>query len=565
MSNATVKEGINKGQPGAGQPPPSGGQSGEATTAQVVKTFPKMLELYQDQVSLALPAHLRQNVGRYARLALSEFRQNEKLALCDPRSIFAAVILASQMGWELGGTLGHAYLVPYGKEAQLIPGWKGLVDLAHRSGRSPIWTGAIYEGEKFEFIHGARPDLKHVPSGEDDPAKLTHAYSVGWINGMQWPIIELWPKVKLQKHRDRCNKVGQKHYSFNNWEMYCRKIPLLQVVKYLPVSVEMTNALALDVAADSGQSQGLTISSAAEGAVFPSQWVDMKPEPAQAAEPEGGGQPTGQANQAPSSPPPQTAGKVETPPKSAPPATAPPAQAAPAPPPAQTQPAAPAPAPVATPAAPPPQAPPPAAPPATETAPIQEAQPPAWTEEKPAPAAAPAPAPPPVQEVAAPAAPTGERKRSKNPVIRKVKLPEFIDRTGPEDTPTEAQIAEARVETDRLDVNLEKTISDWTGVPLNEINTETLVLLTEVLRNYKPAGIVSYGGVSGGVRSALVEKITLTTLKMMPMVESVSVQNIATRIDANNKFLPDEHHLHGAESLLNELYKWAQALKTMRQ
>ncbi len=83
--------------------------------------------------------------------------------------------------------------------------------------------------------------------------------------------------------------------------------------------------------------------------------------------------------------------------------------------------------------------------------------------------------------------------------------------------------------------------------------------------NYKPAGIVSYGGVSGGVRSALVEKITLTTLKMMPMVESVSVQNIATRIDANNKFLPDEHHLHGAESLLNELYKWAQALKTMRQ
>ena len=70
---------------------------------------------------------------------------------------------------------------------------------------------------------------------------------------------------------------------------------------------------------------------------------------------------------------------------------------------------------------------------------------------------------------------------------------------------------------------------------------------------------------SGGIRSALVEKITLTTLKMMPMVGSVGVQNIATRIDANNNFLPDEHYLHGAESLLNELYKWAQALKTMRQ
>jgi hypothetical protein len=69
------------------------------------------------------------------------------------------------------------------------------------------------------------------------------------------------------------------------------------------------------------------------------------------------------------------------------------------------------------------------------------------------------------------------------------------------------------------------------------------------------AGIVSYGGVSGGVRSALVEKITLTTLKMKPRVEAVSVQNVATRIDANNDFVAAEHQLHGAESLLHELYK----------
>jgi NAD(P)H-dependent FMN reductase len=83
--------------------------------------------------------------------------------------------------------------------------------------------------------------------------------------------------------------------------------------------------------------------------------------------------------------------------------------------------------------------------------------------------------------------------------------------------------------------------------------------------NYKPAGIVSYGGVSGGVRSALVEKITLTTLKMMPMVEAVTIQNVPAHIDANNNFVPEEHHVNSARSLLNELYKWAVALKTMRQ
>lgn len=83
--------------------------------------------------------------------------------------------------------------------------------------------------------------------------------------------------------------------------------------------------------------------------------------------------------------------------------------------------------------------------------------------------------------------------------------------------------------------------------------------------NYKPAGIVSYGGVSGGIRSALVEKLTLTTLKIMPMVEAVTVQNVFTLINENRKFTPDQHHLNSSASLLDELHKWAEALKTMRQ
>lgn len=82
--------------------------------------------------------------------------------------------------------------------------------------------------------------------------------------------------------------------------------------------------------------------------------------------------------------------------------------------------------------------------------------------------------------------------------------------------------------------------------------------------NYKPAGIVSYGGVSGGLRSALIEKLTLTTLKIMPMVEAVSIQNISTVIDGNQRFMPKDYHMNSATLLLNELLKWAQALKTMR-
>ncbi|SFK18454.1 NAD(P)H-dependent FMN reductase [Nitrosomonas aestuarii] len=82
--------------------------------------------------------------------------------------------------------------------------------------------------------------------------------------------------------------------------------------------------------------------------------------------------------------------------------------------------------------------------------------------------------------------------------------------------------------------------------------------------NYKPAGIVSYGGVSGGLRSALLEKLTLTTFKMMPMYEAVAVQNVSSLVNENKRFMPNDHHISSAASLLNELQKWARALKTMR-
>ncbi len=71
------------------------------------------------------------------------------------------------------------------------------------------------------------------------------------------PIIELWRVSKIKKHRDKYNKQGQKHYSFRDWEMYARKVPLLQVLKYMPCSIEVANAIALCDATDRGR--GATI------------------------------------------------------------------------------------------------------------------------------------------------------------------------------------------------------------------------------------------------------------------------------------------------------------------
>ena len=82
--------------------------------------------------------------------------------------------------------------------------------------------------------------------------------------------------------------------------------------------------------------------------------------------------------------------------------------------------------------------------------------------------------------------------------------------------------------------------------------------------NYKACGFVSYGGVSGGMRAVQLEKQLVTTLKMMPMVEGVPIPMVATMLDENKTFKPNDLSTTGATTMLNELARWAGALKTMR-
>lgn len=209
----------------------------------------QFLEKYKGQFAVALPKHL--NPDRMIRLALTAFNGNRQLQQCDMNSIAASIITAAQLGLEIG-VAGQGYLVAYKGKCTFVPGWQGYVDLVSRSGRATVWTGAVFEGDEFEFALGDSPFVRHRPGGEDDPKKLTHVYAIGRVNGSQWPVIEVWPISRIRKHFNKNNKVGSGHYAHNNWEMYARKIPLLQVIKYMPKSIELTNAMTAEAAYNSG-------------------------------------------------------------------------------------------------------------------------------------------------------------------------------------------------------------------------------------------------------------------------------------------------------------------------
>lgn len=247
------------------------------------KNFPAMLEAFKAEISRALPRHsaLPRNLSadRMSRIALSAFRRNPRLDECDPRSVFAAVIQASQLGLE-PDTLGRAYLVPYKVskkvghrwesrlECQFIPGWKGLVELMNRSGQGSAWTGAVFSGDTFQFALGDSPFIRHIPAGEYADEKLIYVYAVGRPRGCEWPIIEAWTMDRIRSHRDRYNNVGDKHYSYQNMEMYARKVVLLQILKYMPLSPDLVRTIELSHAAEAGN-QGLTIEGAIDGSWAP--------------------------------------------------------------------------------------------------------------------------------------------------------------------------------------------------------------------------------------------------------------------------------------------------------
>lgn len=219
-----------------------------------IVNFPSLLLKQKERVVNALPAHI--DINRMMSLAMSAYRANIDLGKCDPDTVLGAIIKCAQLGLE-PNSRGQAYLIPYYNkqtgihECQLVPGWRGLVDLVNNAGKAAVTSGAVFEGDEFDLQLGTSPALKITPRFQHDtPDKITHFWAIGEIFGAERPIIEVWSTGRVEKHRDKYNKVGKRHYSFREWEMYGRKVVVLQVLKYLPQSPELRSAIELS---DSGE------------------------------------------------------------------------------------------------------------------------------------------------------------------------------------------------------------------------------------------------------------------------------------------------------------------------
>lgn len=122
-------------------------------------TFQDLLKRMKPQIEAALPKHV--SPERVMRIALTAYSSNSKLRECDSMTILASVMVSSQLGVEVNTPLGQAYIIPYYNsktkktEAQFQLGYKGLLDLAYRSGEyQMIYAMEVYENDEFDFAYG---------------------------------------------------------------------------------------------------------------------------------------------------------------------------------------------------------------------------------------------------------------------------------------------------------------------------------------------------------------------------------------------------------------------------
>ena len=178
----------------------------------------KMLKRYitkmQPAIKAALPAVITPE--RFTRMLFSAISTTPQLANCSVESFMGAMMSAAQLGVEPNTPLGQAYLLPYRNHGQLEVqfqlGYKGMIDLAYRSGEiSSIQAHEVHEGDEFVYEYGLEPKLSHRPALKDrGPVTCYYAVFRTKSGGFGFEVMS---REDIQAHAKQYSKAYSSNYS----------------------------------------------------------------------------------------------------------------------------------------------------------------------------------------------------------------------------------------------------------------------------------------------------------------------------------------------------------------
>lgn len=207
------------------------------------QTIQQWTKAYSNQIAKALPSVLTPE--RFSRMVLTAITKTPKLANCRPESFIGSMLTAAQLGLEPNTPLGQAYLIPYGNECQFQIGYKGLIDLAYRSGEFQcIMSEIVYENDKFEFEYGLNAKLVHKPCmGERGSMKWVYAMYKLKDGGYSFVVKSIDDIIRHGKKYSKTYNNGPWQSAF---EEMAKKTVIKQLLKYAPLKSEFAHGVATD-------------------------------------------------------------------------------------------------------------------------------------------------------------------------------------------------------------------------------------------------------------------------------------------------------------------------------
>lgn len=229
-------------------------QKQQATAAVKAKnpTIQDMIRRMGGEIEKALPSVITPE--RFTRITLSALSTNPQLQQCTPKSFLGAMMTSAQLGMEVNTPLGQAYLIPRRNnktgewECQFQLGYKGLIDMAHRSSEiRDIQAHVVCKGDVFEYELGLEPKLVHKPASTDR-GEPTHFYAVYHTKNGGYGF-EVMSVEDVRKHAQKYSD-SMKRGGFSPWqtafEEMAKKTVLKRVLKYAPMSTEYVRAALQD-------------------------------------------------------------------------------------------------------------------------------------------------------------------------------------------------------------------------------------------------------------------------------------------------------------------------------
>lgn len=216
-------------------------------STEVAKQTTVVSLLSQDAIKNRFEQILGKKSAGFISSIISATKANPALAKCDPQSIISSAVIAATLDLPVQQSLGFAYIIPYGTQAQFVMGYRSYIQLAQRSGQyKTIHTTEVYEGElisenKFtgEFVFDSAQRKSDKVIGYAAYFKL--------LNGFEKTLY--MPVDNMEKHAKRYSqmyKSGKGKWKEDFDAMAKKTVIKLLLSKYGIMTVDMQTAIITD-------------------------------------------------------------------------------------------------------------------------------------------------------------------------------------------------------------------------------------------------------------------------------------------------------------------------------